>query len=142
MQFTVCAAVTRIRKKLEFATTSSRPSGYCTYRPDVGGHRCRNTSDTVPAPSDEVLVFAVAVDAPSATSYFDDVYELAVVTAAENRPTSSLAGVFEAVTPSNSTHHSMILIRVVDDVAISITDLAVAAVRAIASAVTQYSCAT
>jgi hypothetical protein len=92
-------------------------------------------SSAVPAPSVVVECFAVAAGAPSARSNFSFA-EVAVVTAAENRPTSTFTGVAEAVTPSKLTHHSTIFALVAEPVPISNTDFAVAADNATASTLT------
>jgi hypothetical protein len=79
----------------------------------------------------------VIAAAPSAASNFTGVNDVAVVTAAENRPTSTFTGVAVADVPSNVTDHCTIRARSPEPVPSSITLFAVAADNAIASTDTQ-----
>jgi hypothetical protein len=111
------------------------PSDSTQTIPEVGETRWISTSDAVPAPSAVVLYLHVhwlaSARLPSFTR--EGVTDEAVVTAAENRPTSTLTGVLVADVPSNSTHHMTGTMPVVVGVAISTIVFAVAAVSAMPS---------
>src|SRR5262245_51957779 len=94
-------------------------------------------SSAVPAPSVDVECFAVVAGVPSARSIFS-LADVAVVTAALNRPTSTLTGVAVLDVPSKVTHHSLIMIRTEDEVPSSSTDFAVAADNESASTDRKY----